>query len=126
MSKVDEIKAFVHKNVKVMDELAQAAQHTFYSVLVSDEIIEQQQDLKRNARRLHILSVDTPFWEDAEYRVLIDFDAFSKFISLDECKQKVRTEECATHYHYSIIVENLVLTSIKTVPNEEHKKAQAI
>lgn len=126
MSKLDDIKAFIQKNVAVMAELTQAAQYSSYSSLVSDEIIEQQQDLKRHANRLRILSVDKPIIEDAEFRVLIDLDAFCSFINLEECKKTVRLSEGKTHYHYSIIMDNIVLKAIKIVSNEEHKKAQAI
>lgn len=82
MGKVDEIKAFIQKNAKMMNELALAAQHTVYSQHVSDEIIEQQQELKRHANRLNILSVDTPFFGDAEFSVLLRFNEFSSLVVL--------------------------------------------
>lgn len=126
MKKLDEIKAFIQKNVAVMAELAQAAEYNSYSSLVSDEIIEQQQDLKRHANRLQILSVDKPIFEDAEFRVLIDIDEFCSFINLEECKETMHVREDKTCYHYSIIIDNIVFKAIKIISNEEHKKAQAI
>lgn len=127
MSKLNEIKAFIQKSAKVMAELAQAAQSSeLYYSAVSDAIIEQQQDLQRHARRLHVISVEEPFSKEAEFKVLIRFEEFSSFINLDECKQKVSITEEATHYFYSIVVDNLLLKTLKTVPNEEHKKTQAI
>lgn len=125
MSKVEGIKAFIQKNAKVKAELAQVAQ-CHYSELVSDEIIEQQKDLIRHAKRLGILSVDSPFFEDAEFVVLIRFNEFSRFVDLEECQVKVRPKEDEICYHYSIQVDNLILKAIKRVPVEEHKKAQAI
>lgn len=125
MSKVEGIKAFIQKNAIVKAELAQVAQ-CYYSELVSDEIIEQQKDLIRHAKRLGILSVDSPFFEDAESVVLIRFNEFSRFIDLNECEVKVRPKEDKVSYHYSIQIDNLVLKAVETIPNEEHKKAQAI
>lgn len=126
MKKLDEIKAFIEKNAAVMAELAQAAEYSSYSSLVSDEIIEQQQDLKRHANRLQILSVDKPIFEDAEFRVLIGIDEFCSFINLEDCKTAVNASEDKVAYRYSIVIDNILLTGIKIVPNEEHKKAQAI
>ena len=126
MSKLDDIKAFIEKKAKVMDELAQAAQHTYYSHIVSDEIIEQQQDLMRHARRLHIVSIEQPFFDEAEFEVLIGFSEFSRFIDLEKCQVKAHPKDDYIAYQYSIITDNLLLKSIKIVDNEEHKKAQAI
>ncbi|MER2126328.1 hypothetical protein [Solibacillus sp.] len=126
MNKLDEIKAFIEKKAKVMAELAQAAKITYYSQVVSDEIIEQQQDLMRHGRRLHIVSIEQPFFDEAEFEVLIGFSEFSRFIDLEECQVKAHTKEDYIAYQYSIIIDNLLLKSIKIVNNEEHKKAQAI
>lgn len=73
-----------------MNELAQVAQHSsLFSLSLSDEIIEQQQALKRHARRLNIISVNTPFFKDAEFDVLISFNEFSRFVDIDKCQVKV-------------------------------------
>ncbi|WP_339216219.1 hypothetical protein [Solibacillus sp. FSL W8-0372] len=126
MNKLDEIKAFVQKNKKVIAELAQVAEHSkLYSHSLSDEIIELQQELRRCARRIGIISVGKPFFEDSEYVVLLDFDNFCSFIDLDDCMMKPFIKEGDTFYIYSITIGNLYLKAIKS-PNEEHKKAQAI
>ncbi|MER1986611.1 MAG: hypothetical protein ABS948_12040 [Solibacillus sp.] len=128
MSKLDEIKAFVEKNAAVRAELADSLTHSSfrYSLTVADSIIEPQQELKRQANRLHIISVDFSYFEEADYQVHMRFDEFSSFIDLDECKEKVWENEGATYYKYSIVIDNLVLFSVKKISNEEHKNAQAI
>ncbi|MER2039685.1 MAG: hypothetical protein ABS944_16180 [Solibacillus sp.] len=125
--KLNEIKTFIHKTAAVMEELAQAAEHSkLYSLGLSDEIIEQQQDLRRHARRIGVICVEKPFFEEAEFQVLIRFGEFSSFVNLDECKKTVSMRDDVTHYLYSIIMDNIILQAIKTDSNEEHKKAQAI
>lgn len=128
MNKLNEIKAFIEKSTQVMSALARVSEHSFlYSGLNVEEIIEQQQDLRRHARRIGVISVDKPYFEEADFTVLINFSEFRNIINLDECKvKKLETTVVATRYHYSIIVENIVLCAIENVSNEEHKKAQAI
>lgn len=127
MEKLDEMKEFIQKNAVVMAELARLTQHgSLYSSSLSDEIIEQQQDLRRHARRIGVIAVYKPFFEEAEYEVQVRFDEFINFINLEECKEKMFVREDETSYHYSIVIDNIVLKTIKIVPNEEHKKAQAI
>ncbi|MER2107427.1 MAG: hypothetical protein ABS949_10860 [Solibacillus sp.] len=128
MKKLDEIKAFVQKNAAIRAELADAITNSsfHYSLAVADDIIELQQELKRQANRLHIISVDFPFFEDADYQIHMRFNEFSRFIDLDECKEKVWENEEATYYKYSLVIDNLILFSIKKISNEEHKNAQAI
>lgn len=127
MKKLDEIKAFIQKNATVMAELEQFVQRdSLYSLCLSEDIIEKQQELIRHARRIGVLSVDQPSFEGAEFNVLIRFKEFCSFIDLDECKEAIYEMEDKTAYIYSIIIDNIVLKAIKHVPNEEHKKAQAI
>ncbi|MER2060203.1 MAG: hypothetical protein ABTA16_15390 [Niallia sp.] len=126
MNKLDEIKTFILKSKKVMAELAQGAEGSkLYSHLLSEEIIELQQELRRSARNMGVISVEKPFSEDAEYVVLLKFDKFCSFIDLDDCKMKPFINEGDTYYFYSITIDNLYLKAIKST-NEEHKKAQAI
>ena len=127
MNKLDEIKAFIQKNTAVMTELARLAQRdSLYSSYLSDDIIEHQQDLNRHARRIGVIAVEKPFFEDAEFQVLVRFNEFCSFINLEECKENVHVKEDETSYLYSVVIDNIVLKAVKTVPNEEHKKAQAI
>ena len=127
MNRLEDIKVFIQKNATVMAELARLTQHDYlYSSSLSDEIIEKQQELRRHARRIGVIAVDKPFFEEAEFSVLIRFDAFCSFINLEECTEKEHFSEGQTHYHYSIIIENIVLKAAKRDSNEEHKKAQAI
>lgn len=109
-----------------MAELAQGAEGSkLYSNSLSEEIIELQQELRRSARSIGVLSVSKPFLEDAEYVVLLSFDKFCSFIELDDCKKESFIKEGDTHYFYTITIDNLHLKAIKK-SNEEHKKAQAI
>lgn len=127
MNKLDEIKAFIQKSAQVMSELARVSEHSsFYSGFLSDEIVEQQQDLRRHARRIGVINVEKLFFEGAEFKVLLRFSEFSSFINLEECKETVIMKDDVTHYQYIFIMDNIALKAIKTVSNEEHKKAQAI
>lgn len=128
MNKLNEIKAFIEKSAQVMSALACVTENSFlYSGLNVEEIIEQQQDLRRHARRIGVVNVEKPYFEEADFKVLLRFNEFSSFINLAECKEKVFGKDHVTHHQYSIIIDNIILTTIKTVSaNEEHKKAQAI
>lgn len=127
MKKLDEIKVFVQKNASVMAELAQAAQHSsLYSWHLSNDIIEQQQDLMRHAKRIGVITVDKPLFEEAEIRVLIRFNEFCSFVNLEDCKKKLHLDDDKSSYIYSIIIGNIVLQAVEVLLNEEHKKAQAI
>lgn len=127
MNKLDEIKEFIQKNTVVMAELAQLAQRdSLYSSYLSDDIIEHQQDLNRHARRIGVIAVDKPFFDEAEFQVLVRFNEFCRFIDLEECEENVHVKEEEISYLYSIVIDNIVLKAVKTVPNEEHKKAQVI
>lgn len=127
MNKLDEIKEFIQKNTAVMAELAQLAQRdSLYSSYLSDDIIKHQQDLNRHARRIGVITVEKPFFEEAEFQVLVRFNEFCRFVDLEKCKENVHVKEDETSYLYSIVIDNIVLKTVKTVPNGEHKKAQAI
>lgn len=127
MKKLDEIKAFIQKNAEVMAELARLTQQdSRYSSSLSEDIIEQQQELRRHARRIGVIATDKPFFEEAEFRVHLRFDVFCSFINLDECIEKEHVSDGETTYHYSIIIDNIVLIAVNRNANEEHKKAQAI
>lgn len=127
MSKVDEIKAFIQKNVTVVSELAQIAEcNHVYSSSSAQEFIELYQELHRSAKRIGVISVKKPFFEEAEFRVQLRFDAFCSFINLDECTETELVNEGKTSYHYSIIIGNIALVAVNRNVNEEHKKAQAI
>ena len=127
MKKLDEIKVFIEKNVKVMAELAQAAQHSsLYSLHLSYDIIEQQQDLRRHANRIGVITVDKPLFEEAEIRVLVRFKEFCSFLNLEDCEKSTHLDDDKTSYIYKIIIGNIVLQAVEILPNEEHKKAQAI
>lgn len=127
MNKLNEIKAFIEKSAQVMSALARVSEHSFlYSSLNVEEIVEQQQDLRRHARRIGVINVEKPFFEEADFKVLLIFKEFSSFVNLAECKETVFAKDDVTHYQYSSIIDNIIFTAIKTVSNEEHKKAQAI
>lgn len=128
MEKLDAIKAFIEKSAAVRAELLYSATKSscHYSSHGADCLIEQQQELKRLARRLHIISVKLPLFDEADYRVHISFDEFIKLVDLDECEEKVWQKEEATYHKYSIVIDNLVLFAMKEASNEEHKNAQAI
>ncbi|MER2058189.1 MAG: hypothetical protein ABTA16_05155 [Niallia sp.] len=127
MKKLDEIKAFIQKNAKVMAEFAQAGQYSsLFSSSLSDEIIEQQQELKRHARHIGVIAVDKPFFDETEFQVLLRFDEFCSFINLEEFKKSVHEFDHEVRYFYSFIIANLELKSLKIITHEEHKKAQEI
>lgn len=127
MNKLNEIKAFIQKSNDIMAEHAQLVHRdSLYSSYLLEDMIEHQQDLIRYARRIGVIAVDKPFFETAEYNVLVSFDEFCRFINLEECKEIVRVNEDETCYHYSFVIDNIILKAVKNVPNEEHKKAQAI
>ena len=127
MNKLEEIYEFIEKNAKVIAELAQAAQYSsLYSWHLSNDIIEQQQDLMRHAKRIGVIAVDKPLFEEAEIRVLVWFNEFCSFVKLEDCKKNLHLDDDKTSYIYSIIIGNIVLQAVETLANEEHKKARVI
>lgn len=124
-SKLDAIKEFIKMSAKLNSEMAKIPK-IHYSSANCDEMIERLQELKRHARRIGVIGVDTPLLEDAEYKVLLRFDEFCSFINLEECTEKMYMNKGETNYHYSIVIDNIALQTIKLATDEEHKKAQAI
>lgn len=127
MKKISEIQALIAKNAMMREELANVMSTSSYifSSFGTDEIIEQQQALRREARRLGVIAFDYSSYEEI-YEVHMRFDVFCSFVNLEDCEVKQwKSTEGDDYVRHSLKIDNLILFAIKNV-SEEHKNAQAI